>query len=148
MQVLPLSEVESVATGANLLVILTHADLTDGDAAQTINLFNVNNKDAVQLVRMELPTVFDSSTDASLTSTTITVGDGNSATVFLGSTELNPSGTEVFQKGGALTSATAQTYTADDTVDAFFACTALKLLSDHDSGEIRLFFNYRPYGRA
>ena len=148
MQVLPLSEVESVGRGANLMVVLTSADLTDGDNSQNIELFKVLAKDTVQLVRAELVTVFDSSTDTSIITTTVEVGDDGDTDRFLTSTELNPSGTEVFAKGGALTNATAYTYTADNTVDALVACTSAKLLSAHDSGELRLFFNFIPYGRA
>ena len=150
MQVIPLSNLETGAFGANLKVIITHADLTETAVTtpQVIPLFNVLNKDMVQLVRAEVPTVFDASGDVDIITTTITVGDDGSANRLLTSTELNPSGTEVFQKGGALTNATAYVFTADNTVDATFATTSGKALSPHDSGEIHLYFIYTKYGNA
>lgn len=140
MTVHPLSIEEIAQHQANVRVTLDRTDLTDADAAQTIELFPVKNKMAVTLTKMVMPETFDSS-DASLISTTITVGDGGSATRFLGSTELNVSGTEVFLKGGALASPSAKyVYTGDDTVDAFLACTATYLLSTHTSGKLELYF--------
>jgi hypothetical protein len=140
MTVHPLSTEEQAKHQANVRVTLDKTDLTDGDAAQTLALFNVKDKMAVTLTKMVMPESFDSS-DASLISTTITVGDGGSATRFLSSTELNPSGTEVFLKGGALASPSAKyVYTGDDTVDAFFACTATYLLNTHTTGKLELYF--------
>lgn len=125
---------------ANILVELDFNDLTDGDAAQTIALFTVAAKQGVRLTKLVMPEAFDAA-DASLISTTITVGDGGSATRFLGSTELNVSGTEVFLKGGALSAPDATyVYTGADTVDAFFACTATYLLNDHTQGKLKLYF--------
>ena len=141
LNVHPLSLEEQAQHQANVLVEIDHAELTDGDASQVIALFPVAAKQGVRLTKAVLKEVFDSSTDTSIISTTITIGDGGSATRFLGSTELNPSGTEVFLKGGALSAPDGTyVYTADDTVDATFACTAGKLLSDHDSGRLLLYF--------
>lgn len=125
---------------ANIMVEVDRFCLTDTDAAQTIALFTVAAKQGVRLTKLVMPETFDSS-DASLISTTITVGDGGSATRFLGSTELNVSGTEVFLKGGALSAPDATyVYTTDDTVDAFLACTATYLLSTHTVGKLKLYF--------
>ena len=94
----------------------------------------------VELTGMELVTAFVSS-DATLLSTAVVVGDGSSTNRFLTSTELNAAGTEVFLKGGApALSAVPYVYTADDTVDVVVTGTAAKLLNTHTAGKVRFYF--------
>lgn len=142
MQVIPLSNIEQAANDANLKVILTYEDLTDADTSQTIELFPVFTKDLVRLKRYELRTVFDAGT-----SDTIIVGDGNSTNRFLTSTEMNATGTEIFQKSGALTDAAGFQYTADDTVDAIIASVGANL-DTATTGEVHLYFQYEPYKKV
>jgi len=122
-------------TGFTDLIILTHADLTDGDASQVIELLPVAAGDFIDKVATKLVTPFDSA-DADIVSVTITVGDGGSAARFLASQELCLDGTEIDFKAGT---GTLHAYTAADTVDATVACTAAQLLSDMDAGEIWIF---------
>ena len=147
LEIIPLGAHEAAIKGANLLVKIDYAAFDASVAAQTIALFNVKAKDTVQLMRAELVKVYDSASDAAVITTTVTVGDGDAAAGFLASMELNPSGTEIFAQGGVKTNATAKTYTADDTVDSFWATTALKAMNLHSQGELHLWFNFIPYAR-
>ena len=97
---LPIEET-AARGGANLGVELTAADLTTASGAQTTALFDVAAKMGVRLVCLELVQPFVSS-DGTLTSTAVVVGDDGSTNRFLTITELNEAGTEVFLKGGAL----------------------------------------------
>lgn len=134
------SEEMAQRSGANLCVELSYADLTDADNAQTIALFDVKAKMGVRLTEMETVDAFVSS-DATLISTAVIVGDGSSTSRFLASAELNAAGTEIFLKGGALAlSAVPYVYTGDDTVDAVVTATAAKLLNTHTAGKVRFYF--------
>lgn len=116
------------------------ADLTAAIATQTLSPINVQNKMGFELVGVELITPFVSS-DGTLISTAITMGDGGSANRFLTSMELNAAGAFVSLKGGALSlSAVPYLYTVDDTVDIFVTGTAAKLLSTHTAGLARFYF--------
>lgn len=116
------------------------ADLTAAANTQTLSPINVTNKMGFELVGIELIEPFVSS-DGTLISTSVTAGDGGSATRFLGATELNAAGAFVSLKGGALNlNAVPFVYTVDDTVDFFVTGTGGKLLSTHTAGRARFYF--------
>lgn len=134
--------------GANFIVEIDKTDLTESGAgtAQTFT-FPVVAKQGVELVHAELPEAFVSS-DGTLISTAVIVGDGGGTNRFLTSTELNAAGTEVFLKGGT-NSTIPYVYTVDDTVDITITPTAAKSLNTHTAGKLRLFFRItdpRPGG--
>lgn len=137
MKVHPLDVVTQAATGATHLLEIDYTDLTTAGAAQTLSPINVANKMGFALVFAKLLEAFVSS-DATLLSTTITVGDGGSATRFLLSQELNTAA-PIWLKGGVTTVPQTFVYTVDDTVDVFFACTAGKLLTTHTAGRLGLY---------
>ncbi len=140
MKTYPLPTETTADKRATHAVDITFADLTAALATQTLSPLNVANKMGVELVAVELITPFVSS-DGTLISTSITVGDGGSATRFLGATEMNAAGAYVSLKGGALNlNAVPYVYTVDDTVDVFVTGTATKLLSTHTAGAVRLYF--------
>jgi len=90
-------------TGATHLVRVTHADLTEtvDNTAQTLgSSFAVAAKQGVELVAMVLVTPFTDDATNAFSTTTVTVGDGTDADLYLDSTELNSYGTEVFLKWG------------------------------------------------
>src|SRR5262245_21781628 len=101
MKVYPLSLEEMTETKATHAIEITYADFTGTGATQTLSPVTVADKTGFEVVAVELQQTFVSS-DATLISTTITIGDGGSATRFLSSTELNAEGTEIFLKGGTL----------------------------------------------
>jgi hypothetical protein len=115
--------------GANLRVVLTHADLTEttDDTDQTIELFDVADKMAVRLVKCKLVTPFEDASDAALNDTQISVGDGSDPDRYLGATQVNENGTEVDLKVPA--SAVPSDLTASDpaavTASDPAACAAL-----------------------
>lgn len=116
------------------------ADLTAAAATQTLSPINILAKQGMEIVAIELAETFVSS-DATLTSTSITIGDGGSATRFMSATELNEQGTEVFLKGGTLANTSLPyVYTSDDTVDVFVTGTAAKLLSSHTAGKLLIYY--------
>jgi hypothetical protein len=116
------------------------ADLTAAANTQTLSLINVMNKMGFELVGVELIRPFVSS-DGTLVSTAITMGDGGSANRFLASMELNAAGAFVSLKGGNLSlNAVPYLYTVDDTVDVFVTGTGGKLLNTHTDGLARFYF--------
>ena len=144
MKVYELPANTKAATGFTHKVVLTHEDLTDTDAAQTINLIPVTAGMAVKSAATELVTVFDSS-DAATITTTVEIGH-NEATpdpnAFITSQELNPSGTEVFYKVHPSTvpfAFTEGTASAPKYVQAAFACTSGDSLADHNQGELNVY---------
>lgn len=142
MTLTPLKAEEQVSKGgATHCLEITYADLTDADASQTLTPITVANGTAFMVTQAQLVEAFVSS-DATLTSTTLKVGDGGDTSRFLASMELNSAGTEVFVKGGALTA--IYQYTAADTVDALIECTAGKLLNSHTAGKVRVYGLFAP----
>src|SRR5437763_1645393 len=97
----PLPSETTSQIGATHICELGFADLTAASAAQTINIGPSAAKQAWTLILARLAQAFVSS-DGTLISTTITVGDTGSAARFLASMELNAAGTTVFLKAGAL----------------------------------------------
>lgn len=122
-------------------VLLDHTDLTEAtvDTAQTISLFTATGlKQMVELVRMELITPFEDTTDAASVTNLIEVGDGSDPDRLLTSTQINKNGTEVYIKAGT---GTKYVYSADDTVDIVFAApTSGKNLAAINKGQLRLIF--------
>ena len=132
------------AKGFTHKVILTHDDLTDTDAAQTINLIPVTAGTVVQRAASRLVTSFDSS-DATAITTTFKLGHNDTTAdddAFIVSQETNPSGTIVSYRANP--SATpfvfvAGTAASPKYVQAQVDTTAAKSLADHNSGEIHFF---------
>jgi hypothetical protein len=101
--VYPLTEQEKADTGANYMVKITHADLTEAstNTAQTItNVLAVAAKQGVELVAMVLKTPFTDDATNAFASVALTVGDGTDTDLYLDSTELNSYGAEVYLKYG------------------------------------------------
>ncbi len=135
MTIHPMTVEQQAITGASHMGIITYADLTDADDAQSFNLAVVAAKMGMLLVACLLKKTFVSS-DATLISTAITCGDAGSATRFLSSTELNEAGTEIFLKPGAINPASLTVYTAADNFIVAFAATSGKALNTHTQGEV------------
>lgn len=132
--------------GATHVAEVTYKDITastDTGNTKTVALFTIPANTGAELVHMEMPEVFVSS-DGTLISTAITVGDGGSANRHLTSTELNQAGTEVFLKGG-VTATPPYVPTADTATNCYFTATATKALNTHTQGKLRLFFRLTDY---
>lgn len=130
-----LSNELAAKTGFTDLIVLTYADLTEGDASQVIPILSVDPGDLITNLATKLVTPFDSA-DADIVSVAVTIGDGGSANRFLASQELCLDGTEIDFKAGV---SDGYAYTAADTIDATVACTAGQLLTDVTSGELHIF---------
>lgn len=141
MKVTPLGNEEAAQLDANLVVEITHEDLTEAtDAtAQVIPLFKVPASfQLVELVRTELRVPFENTAEAGNNTTAITVGDGASAARFLASQELNRNGTEVYLKAGT---GTKYIYAAEDWVDLTVAAAAAATsLAELNKGKVLLYF--------
>lgn len=111
------------------------SELTASGATQTIALITLQPGQMVGRVAIGLPTAFVSS-DATLTSTAITVGDSGSATRYLSSTELNAAGTPVTWKGGTNV---LNAYTTATAVNVYFTGTSAKALNTHTAGTLQVF---------
>jgi hypothetical protein len=131
---------EAIAKKADLVVHITHEDLTEATAntTQTLSPFTIlGNNQAVELVELAVKTPFEDQSDAAFNSTALIVGDGGDTDRLLTSTELNRNGTEVLVKAGT---GTIFTPTADDTIDFIFASMLAKSLVDIDKGELFAYF--------
>jgi len=109
---------ESVAlAGATHRVVLTHEDLTlttTNGTAQTVELFNAQAKEGVELVAAVLKTAFLSSSQTGLVSVAVTVGDAADPDRYLTTTEVCSHGTEVWLKyGRGVSDATTTTLVYD-----------------------------------
>jgi hypothetical protein len=136
MKVMNLSQEEQVQhQGADTLVEISYADLTSTGNTQTLSPISLPINTGFQLLKMELAKAFVSS-NAALVSTTISVGDGNSATRFLAATEVNDAATEVVLASGT---AGLYLYTVADTVDVFVTGTAAQALTTFTAGLFRLY---------
>jgi hypothetical protein len=96
----PLSVAEQAACGANWIVKITHADLTQTNLndTQVLESFTVGTNWGVELVAVALKTAFSDTATNAHNSTTLTVGDGDDADRYVESMELNGNGTEVWLK--------------------------------------------------
>jgi hypothetical protein len=132
------------ATGFTHKVILTHDDLTDTDAAQTINLIPVTAGTVVKSAATRLVTEFDSS-DAATTSTTVEIGHNDTtadADAFIASQQVNTSGTPVSYKVNPAATPfafVAGTAASPKYIQAAVGCTAGDSLADHNAGEIHIY---------
>ncbi len=144
MKVYELPANTKAAAGFTHKVVLDHTDLTDTDAAQTINLIPVVAGTAVKSAATRLVSVFDSS-DAATITTTVEIGHNDTTAdpnAFITSQELNPSGDEVFYKVNPSTTPHAfleGTAASPKYIQAAFACTSGDSLADHNTGELEVF---------
>ena len=144
MKVFELPAETKAATGFTHKCIVGHADMTDTDASQTLNLLPVVAGTAVKSAATVLNTSFDSSSDATLISTTFKIGHNDTTAdddAFITSQETNPSGTVVSYKVNP--SATpfifvAGTAASPKYIQALVECTSAKSLATLDSGEIEI----------
>ncbi len=124
---------------ANVGIEISYSDLTAAGNTQTLSPITVDALMGAEIVSMELVTPFVSS-DGTLISTSITIGDGGSATRFLSATELNSAGTYIAVKGGTLANTSAPyQYTVADTVDVFVTGTGGKALNTHTAGKVLIY---------
>ena len=140
--VYPLAHEEQIANGgANKCWELTYADLTETtvNTAQAFTIA-VEAGDLFRVVYAKLITPLEDASDAAFNSCAATIGDGGSATRFLGSTQLNVNGTEIDFAPGALGESYA--YTAADTVDISIGSMTAKALSDIDAGKWRVYYHH------
>lgn len=132
------------ATGFTHKVIVTHDDLTDTDASQTINLIPVTAGTVVQRAASRLVTSFDSSDAASIT-TTFKLGHNDTTAdddAFIVSQETNPSGTVVSYRANPAATPfvfVAGTAASPKYIQALVDTTAGDSLADHNAGEIHFF---------
>ena len=144
MKVYELPAETKAAKGFTHKVIVTHDDLTDTDAAPTINLIPVTAGTVVQRAASRLVTSFDSS-DATAITTTFKLGHNDTTAdddAFIVSQETNPSGTVVSYRANP--SATpfvfvAGTAASPKYVQAQVDTTTAKSLADHNVGEIHFY---------
>lgn len=135
---------------ANILIDISHEDLTEETAntAQTLVPLNFAAGDAFIITAMRLVTPFENTADAAHNTTTLSVGDNDSATRFLASTELNEKGTEILFAAGALT-APNYVYLAAKELRLAFGSMSAKSLSDLNKGRVLLYgrkLNLKEYG--
>jgi hypothetical protein len=144
MTVYELPAETKAAFGYTHKVVLTHEDLTDTDAAQTINLIPVVAGTVIKSAATRVVTDFDSS-DAATISTTVEIGHDDTtpdADEFITSQQLNPSDTVVDYKVHPSTTPyvmEAGTAASPKYIQAAFACTAGDSLADHNVGELEVF---------
>jgi hypothetical protein len=136
--------------GATHFIDVSAADLTQTTAntAQTLVPANFRAGDAFQLVAMKLVEPFENTADAAHDTTTLSVGDDDSATRYLASTQLNANGSTVSFAAGALT-APCFVYTAAKELRLAFGSQTAKSLSNLNKGRVLLFIkkvDLRRYG--
>jgi len=136
-----LNSAEAAIHGFTHAIKIVPADLatqTTANTALVIEMVPVKAGDIVIRAAYHLRTAFSDASDAAFNSTTITIGDGASAAVYLASTQINVNGTEILNKAGT---GTEGAYNADDTVDITFTSMSAKALSDLDTGELWVFLH-------
>jgi hypothetical protein len=91
----------------------------------------------VRFAELKLVTPFVSTSDATINSLLIEIGDGNSTARLLTQTELAEAGTEIVAKGSALN----YTYPIADSIDAVFTVAggASPTLAEITSGEVHIY---------
>jgi hypothetical protein len=146
IRVSPLSNESAAQFDGNLVVEIDHSALTvaTADTGQTLTPFTLKAGETLQLIRSELLTPFEDTTDAASLTTTITCGDAGSAARYLASQELNRNGTEVLTKAGT---GTIYAPTANTPVTVTVgAPTSGKNIAAYNRGLVRLVFRLsRPY---
>ena len=120
--------------------VITSDDLTETTAntAQAIDLMAVAAGTVVRSAGFYLPTPLQDSSDAAFNSSTLSLGDGGSATALLTAQETNENGTEIV----CANSNTGKAYAAAATLKATFGSMSAKSLSDIDTGEVWVFVEY------
>lgn len=136
MQIHPLLETSAAQTGATHLGIITFADLTTAGNTQSLNLAPVGIGTGAALVFALLKTPFTSS-DGTLVSLAVTLGDTGSANRYLTSYELLATPAKV--KGGVALNPGLNVFAAADNLIAAFTATAAKLLTTMTAGEIHFY---------
>lgn len=139
MKFYPIELELSAIKGATHCLEFGYGDLTAAANTQTITGPTIPSKFGFEVVSIDLPTPFVSS-DATLISTAVTVGDAGSANRYATSTELNAAGTYITVKGPAqANTALPFLMTADTAVNVYVTGTAAKLLSTHTAGRAFVF---------
>lgn len=126
--------------GATHLIDVSYEDLTETATAtgQTLVPLNAATGDVVEVVAMRLVTPFKDASDNAYNTTTMTVGDTDSSTRFLSSTQLNENGAQIVIKVGTLTTR-GFAYTAAKEIQLAFGSMSGKKLSDIDVGRLLLY---------
>lgn len=142
----PLTTEERAYWGATHVAIVTWEDMPAGIATATAQTLGIATIAAGQLWQAEFARVitpFANGADAAQNTTSVTVGDTESATQFLAATETNLNGAYVpIKVTTGIT--TAKAYTAADILQIAFAAPAAgKTLSNLTQGEIRIYFRVR-----
>lgn len=116
-----------------LRIQVTHRDLTETTAntAQVIELFDVVDGDLVYFMGRAMGVAFQDASDAAFNSTTLSYGDGGSATRFVNAAQGNENGTEVHWTVG---NPTGYAYVTTDTVDLTVGSMTGKSLVNIDTG--------------
>jgi hypothetical protein len=139
MKFYPIESELSIQKGATHCLEIGYADLTAAGNTQTIAGPTIPLGYGFELVDTELATPFVSS-DATLISTAITVGDAGSANRYQTSTEWNAAGAYVKVKGPAqANNALPYLMAADTAVNVYVTGTAAKLLNTHTAGRAFIF---------
>lgn len=126
--------------GATHLIDVSHVDLTETtvNTTQTLVPINAAAGDVVEVVAMRLVTAFRNTSDTAHNTTTLSVGDNDSGTRFLTSTQLNQNGTTIAFKEGTLTTR-GFAYTAAKEIRLAFGSMSAKKLSDLNQGRVLLY---------
>lgn len=138
VEAIPLYDQNPLA--ATHMIDVSAADLTETTAntAQTLVPLTFADGDVFVLISGRLVEPFEDSSDAAFNSTALSVGDNDSATRYLASTQLNKNGTEITTFAGALT-APCFPYTAAKELRLAFASMTAKSLADLDKGRLLLY---------
>ena len=149
MDVRPFSEQEAAAYGYGWVAkIKASVDFTSADTGttKTIAIFPSSGNGPVGLsvtrCAFRLVTAFDSSTDTSINSLLLEVGDGSSTARYSAQKELAADGSNVTY-WASTAAGLPFAYTAADTVDAKFTVAggASPTIAELDSGEVWIFFD-------
>lgn len=138
MKEIPLTTIERQQGGFTHKFVLNEADLTITTAAtgQAITLKTLPIGTYVGACAIKLPTPFAQAGDAANNTTTMSLGDGGSATRYAASIELNGNGVSIAYKEGTNT---RLAYTSAGALIATFGATASgKNLAALDSGEVHI----------
>jgi hypothetical protein len=139
MKFYPLEFETAMEKDALYCLEIGYADLTAATNTQTLSPINIDANQGFYVTSAELVTPFVSS-DSTLKSTAITIGDSGSANRFLASMECNTANTPVYMQPGALANTSEPyLYTAAAAVTAAVTATAGKALSTHTAGLLRVF---------
>lgn len=141
-QLRPLAANEVAGNGGyNYVATLTANDLTTttADTAQTFTLATLKSGDIVYRVAYRMKTAFKDASDAAFVSMTFSVGQTGTTTTWIGATQVNELGTEVFT--AASTAVAPIVYTSANTITATFGgtLTSGKNVNDIDIGELEVF---------